>query len=83
MGQLRNKCVQEWPGVESGIRNWTEWVLDESHWHMADSGKALLCGNVSGARYIYTRTTLLLYYRFIIFFTHAIHIYITYVLCRL
>ena len=50
MGQLRNKCVQEWPGVESGIRNWTEWVLDENHWSMNDGGKPLLCGNVSGAR---------------------------------
>ena len=80
MGQLRNKCVQEWPGVESGIRNWTEWVLDESHWRMNDGGQPLLCGNVSGARY---STILLLYCFFIIFFTHAyIHIYITYV-CRL
>ena len=51
MGQLRNKCVAEWPGVESGIRNWTEWVLDENHWYMSGSGQALLCGNVSGARY--------------------------------
>ena len=51
MGQLRNKCVAEWPGVESGIRNWTEWVLDENHWYMS-GGQALLCGNVSGARYV-------------------------------
>ena len=51
MGQLRNKCVQEWPGVESGVRNWTEWVLDENHW-LFDSKGALLCGNVSGARYV-------------------------------
>lgn len=50
MGQLRNKCVLEWPGVESGVRNWTEWVLDSNHWYMTGSNKALLCGNASGAR---------------------------------
>ena len=49
MGQLRNKCVIEWPGIESGVRNWTEWVLDDSHWYMTDKGP-LLCGNTSGAR---------------------------------
>ena len=49
MGQLRNKCVAEWPGPESGVRNWTEWVMDENHWFMSDDSP-LLCGNVSGAR---------------------------------
>lgn len=49
MGQLRNKCVLEWPGVESGVRNWTEWVLDQNHWVITGKGP-LLCGNVSGAR---------------------------------
>lgn len=51
MGQLRNKCVLEWPGVESGVRNWTEWVLDANHWIITSKGP-LLCGNVSGARYV-------------------------------
>ena len=50
MGQLRNKCVAEWPGPESGVRNWTEWVMDENHWFLSDDSP-LLCGNVSGARY--------------------------------
>ncbi len=52
MGQLRNKCVADWPGISSGVRNWTEWVLNETNWLMNEDDSPTLCGNASGARYI-------------------------------
>lgn len=48
MGQLRNKCVLNVPETA----NWTSWIDDQSHWFMKE-GVPELCGNASGARYVF------------------------------
>ena len=55
MGQLRNKCVLDIEQYDegNGPMNWTEWVLSEENWYIDDKGNPELCGNATGAKWVF------------------------------
>uniref|UniRef100_A0A8D9EUG6 Sodium channel protein 60E n=2 Tax=Cacopsylla melanoneura TaxID=428564 RepID=A0A8D9EUG6_9HEMI len=59
MGELRNKCVQQFNGTSwddmgrnqtNFGREWKKWINNDRHWLLSPDNDPVICGNVTGAR---------------------------------
>ncbi|XP_061720824.1 sodium channel protein 60E isoform X2 [Cydia pomonella] len=54
MGELRNKCVLNYQGVEGENftdEAWYRWINDSRNWWLDEVGDPIICGNLTGARH--------------------------------